>query len=69
MDTCVCCGKYVPEGRQICHICESDVVRAKKEYERNSVDISIKSLMELEAVMNAMIDVEVDYNEREDQSE
>lgn len=22
-DTCVCCGKYVPEGRQICAACEN----------------------------------------------
>ena len=23
MDTCVCCGAPVPEGRQVCPICES----------------------------------------------
>lgn len=22
IDTCVCCGEYVPEGRQICQRCE-----------------------------------------------
>ena len=21
-DTCVCCGRYVPEGRMVCHGCE-----------------------------------------------
>ena len=24
-DTCVCCGKYVPEGRQVCKECEENV--------------------------------------------
>jgi len=21
-DTCVCCGKYIPEGRMVCYSCE-----------------------------------------------
>jgi len=21
-DTCICCGKYIPEGRQVCQECE-----------------------------------------------
>ena len=24
-NTCVCCGKVIPEGRQICFNCEEDV--------------------------------------------
>ena len=24
-DICVCCGRYVPEGRQVCPICEKEV--------------------------------------------
>lgn len=23
METCICCGEEIPEGRQICPICES----------------------------------------------
>lgn len=22
-DFCICCGAYVPEGRQVCHTCEN----------------------------------------------
>ncbi len=25
IDTCLICGKYVPEGRQVCFICEKRV--------------------------------------------
>jgi hypothetical protein len=24
-DTCVCCGRYVPEGRLVCVVCEKEV--------------------------------------------
>ena len=27
MDTCVCCGAYVPEGRQVCFDCEREANR------------------------------------------
>lgn len=23
-DSCVCCGRYVPEGRMVCEICEQE---------------------------------------------
>jgi hypothetical protein len=26
-DRCVCCGEYVPEGRQVCAACEGGVTR------------------------------------------
>lgn len=29
-DYCVCCGRYVPEGRMICEICEQEVDEMKK---------------------------------------
>lgn len=32
-DYCVCCGGYVPEGRQVCHQCESKDVRRTKMYD------------------------------------
>lgn len=25
IDTCVCCGEYVPEGRQVCWSCEHGI--------------------------------------------
>lgn len=25
IDTCVCCSSYVPEGRQVCAVCEGKV--------------------------------------------
>lgn len=32
MDECICCGATVPEGRQICLICEKgDIVIAENE--------------------------------------
>ena len=27
VDTCVCCGTYVPEGRMVCPICEEEPIR------------------------------------------
>ena len=54
LDTCVCCGKYVPEGRQICAICEADIYKAQKEYERNHVDCSVTTMFELQAIIKSM---------------
>ena len=28
-DTCVCCGAYVPEGRQVCHKCAGEDKQAQ----------------------------------------
>lgn len=25
-DSCVCCGRYVPEGRMVCPICEEKTI-------------------------------------------
>ncbi len=30
IDTCVCCGAYVPEGRQVCYTCNSKLKRNVK---------------------------------------
>ena len=65
MDSCICCGKYVPEGRQICAMCEADVVRAQKEYERNSVDCSVNTILEVEAILKS-IGREISSNECKD---
>ena len=30
MDTCVCCGEYVPEGRMVCWKCEKEYLGDSK---------------------------------------
>ena len=31
IDTCVCCGEYVPEGRQVCPACEANANKKEGE--------------------------------------
>ena len=31
IDTCVCCGEYVPEGRMVCPLCESKTEKKEDE--------------------------------------
>lgn len=38
MDTCVCCGKYVPEGRQICYLCEHDVIDIQNNLKKANIN-------------------------------
>lgn len=33
-NTCVCCGIVIPEGRQVCPICEENVLIHKEEKEK-----------------------------------
>ena len=30
-ETCVCCGREIPEGRQVCPICECEAEQGKEE--------------------------------------
>ncbi len=30
-DRCICCGEIIPEGRQICPICELDIKTEESE--------------------------------------
>ena len=30
-NTCVCCGRYVPEGRMVCGICENNNYDSNKD--------------------------------------
>ena len=60
LDTCVCCGKYVPEGRQICAFCEADIYKAKKEFERNNIDCSVTTMLEVQAIIKSMRKGETD---------
>ena len=37
VDRCICCGEIIPEGRQICPICESDPTNIKPNTEVKGV--------------------------------
>ena len=32
VDTCVCCGEVIPEGRQICYVCENCLMTEDETY-------------------------------------
>lgn len=38
-DTCVCCGEYVPEGRQVCIACETDSSENRRNNKSNKLTI------------------------------
>ena len=38
MNTCVCCGEYVPEGSQVCKYCLDDARNDKREMINVTVD-------------------------------
>ena len=38
MNSCVCCGEYVPEGSQVCKYCLDDARKDKKEMINVTVD-------------------------------
>lgn len=42
IDTCVCCGEYVPEGRMVCPQCEA------KTDERNGEDEGISEVYRMD---------------------
>lgn len=35
VETCVCCGKIIPEGRQMCPSCENDTKLTEVDYGRS----------------------------------
>lgn len=39
-NTCVCCGKEIPEGRQVCMACEEGFVNQNRESLRKLADIA-----------------------------
>ena len=45
-DRCVCCGRYVPEGRMVCPLCEDCPSPGDKETEQMKRESSIKDLVE-----------------------
>ena len=34
VDRCVCCGKIIPEGRQVCFICGKEKAKKQTNYDR-----------------------------------
>lgn len=32
VDTCVCCGAYIPEGRMVCERCERNIVEGDESW-------------------------------------
>ena len=41
-DICVCCGRYVPEGRQVCSICEeNELDNLKNEMQAELLEIKL----------------------------
>ena len=41
-NTCVCCGKEIPEGRQVCKACEEGFIAQNQETLRKLADIAAK---------------------------
>ena len=31
MNTCVCCGEIIPEGRLICPVCEAELAKSEED--------------------------------------
>lgn len=42
IDTCICCGEIIPEGRFVCYKCESSVNDAEGVYNRLISEITYK---------------------------
>lgn len=38
-ETCVCCGSEIPEGRQVCPICEMRYGKIKWEPEKGKITV------------------------------
>ena len=34
-DRCVMCGEYVPEGRQVCKVCEQKILNGNNQVKKN----------------------------------
>lgn len=40
-DRCVCCGRYVPEGRLVCPLCEAKAYEEEGEHENGTQNVQI----------------------------
>lgn len=53
-DRCICCGRFIPEGRHVCLMCEMDVLKSGTVINnKNSVSI-IKTGMLKDVTINAL---------------
>lgn len=46
VDRCVCCGKVIPEGRQVCFICGTEKQKKQTNYDRIR-NMSVEELAKL----------------------
>ena len=63
-ETCVCCGRVIPEGSQVCIICGMEKPKKKRQIDR----IKAMSVEELASFICSIYDYEYDspiYNETE----
>ena len=52
-DKCVMCGKYVPEGTQVCNICKEEVESGA--YKRKKSKSLLKRLGEIKAIYPVLL--------------
>jgi DNA-directed RNA polymerase specialized sigma24 family protein len=50
-DTCVCCGAYVPEGRQVCHFCEKRTEARIVNDALNKLDEAQRAIVRARAIL------------------
>ena len=41
-DRCVMCGEYVPEGRQVCRVCEQQILDGNKQVKKSKKERHIR---------------------------
>lgn len=55
IDTCVCCGEYVPEGRMVCPLCVSKCEKKEDEACKNDRPLSLNKSRGLEGRLGRFI--------------
>lgn len=41
-DRCIMCGEYVPEGRQVCRVCEQQILDGDKQVKKSKKERHIR---------------------------
>lgn len=41
-DRCIMCGEYVPEGRQVCRVCEQSILDGNKQVKKSKKERHIR---------------------------
>lgn len=49
-DKCVCCGRYVPEGRMICNICDDEINNIEEQ--NNECELLLRMCHSSDEVLN-----------------